>query len=163
MHCEDGDCSIKRGDYLAKTPNQTVPANYKEYQLHEQVGYILRQVSQRHLGIFSGQIANLTPTQFAALAKLCEWRAISQNELGRQISMDAATIKGVVDRLRNRGYVKTQPDQRDQRRLILSPSAEGERVFADLMVAAREITAETLAPLTKKEQNQFLRLLSKLK
>ncbi len=163
MHGNDGDCAIRRGDYLAKTPNQTVPANDREYQLHEQVGYILRQVSQRHLGIFSGQIANLTPTQFAALAKLCEWRSISQNELGRQISMDAATIKGVVDRLRNRGYVKIKPDQRDQRRLILSPSAEGERVFADLMVAAREITAKTLAPLTKKEQNQFLRLLSKLK
>ena len=148
---------------MVKTRPQSVPVDDKGYQLYEQVGYTLRQVSQRHMGIFADQIADLTPTQFAALAKLCEWRSISQNELGRQISMDAATIKGVVDRLRNRGYVKTQPDQRDQRRLILSPSAEGERVFADLMVAARKITAETLAPLTKKEQNQFLRLLSKLK
>ena len=153
MHCEDGGCAIKRGDYLAKTPNQMVPANDQEYQLHEQVGYILRQVSQRHMGIFADQITDLTPTQFAALAKLCEWRSISQNELGRQTSMDAATIKGVVDRLRNRGYVDSQPDQRDQRRLVLSPSIQGERVFADLVAVAHEITAETLAPLTKKEQD----------
>ena len=146
-----------------KTRPQRVPANDTGYRLYEQVGYILRQVSQRHMGIFSDQITDLTPTQFAALAKLCEWRSISQNELGRQTSMDASTIKGVVDRLRNRGYLETQPDQRDHRRLILSPSAQGERVFADLVTVASDITAKTLEPLTKKEQDQFLRLLSKLK
>ena len=146
-----------------RTRSQPVPVDDRGYQLYEQVGYILRQVSQRHMGIFADQITDLTPTQFAALAKLCEWRSISQNELGRQTSMDAATIKGVVDRLRNRGYVDSQPDQRDQRRLVLSPSTQGECVFADLVAVACEITAETLAPLTKKEQDQFLRLLSKLK
>ena len=146
-----------------KTRPQRVTANDTGYKLYEQVGYILRQVSQRHMGIFSDQITDLTPTQFAALAKLCEWRSISQNELGRQTSMDASTIKGVVDRLRNRGYLETQPDQRDHRRLILSPSAQGERVFADLVTVASDITAKTLEPLTKKEQDQFLRLLSKLK
>ena len=146
-----------------KTRPQRVPANDTDYKLYEQVGYILRQVSQRHIRIFSDQITDLTPTQFAALAKLCEWRSISQNELGRQTSMDASTIKGVVDRLRNRGYLETQPDQRDHRRLILSPSAQGERVFADLVTVASDITAKTLEPLTKKEQDQFLRLLSKLK
>tara|TARA_B100000405_G_scaffold118857_1_gene83133 strand:- start:143 stop:586 length:444 start_codon:yes stop_codon:yes gene_type:complete len=146
-----------------KTRPQRVPANDTGYKLYEQVGYILRQVSQRHMGIFSDQITDLTPTQFAALAKLCEWRSISQNELGRQTSMDASTIKGVVDRLRNRGYLETQPDQRDHRRLILSPSAQGERMFADLVTVASDITAKTLEPLTKKEQDQFLRLLSKLK
>ena len=77
--------------------------------------------------------------------------------------MTRSTIKGVVDRLRNRGYLETQPDQRDHRRLILSPSAQGERVFADLVTVASDITAKTLEPLTKKEQDQFLRLLSKLK
>ena len=148
---------------MVKTRPQRVPANDTGYRLYEQVGYILRQVSQRHMGIFSDQITDLTPTQFAALAKLCEWRSISQNELGRQTSMDASTIKGVVDRLRNRGYLETQPDQRDHRRLILSPSAQGERVFADLVTVASDITAKTLEPLTKKEQDQFLRLLSKLK
>ena len=146
-----------------KTRPQRVPANDTDYKLYEQVGYILRQVSQRHMGIFSDQITDLTPTQFAALAKLCEWRSISQNELGRQTSMDASTIKGVEDRLRKRGYLETQPDQREHRRRILSPSAQGERVFADLVTVASDITAKTLEPLTKKEQDQFLRLLSKLK
>ena len=71
-----------------------------DYMLDEQVGFLLRRVSQRHLGIFAERIPDLTATQFAALAKLCEVGPVSQNELGRRTAMDAATIKGVIDRLR---------------------------------------------------------------
>ena len=43
------------------------------YVLDEQVGFILRQVWQRHSAIFSREIGtNLTPTQWAALSKLAE-------------------------------------------------------------------------------------------
>ena len=50
-------------------------------------------------------IEGLTQTQFAALAKLHEVGPCSQNQLGRLIYLDAATIKGVVDRLSARGFV----------------------------------------------------------
>ena len=138
-------------------------ANASGYQLDDQVGFILRQVNQRHVGIFCHNINQFTPTQFAALAKLCEWKSISQNELGRQISMDAATIKGVVDRLRERGYVEANPDPDDQRRLILSPTSEGQRLFANHVPIALRITEDTLSPLSHKERDQFMRLLLKLK
>lgn len=136
--------------------------NETDYRLSEQVGFILRQASQRHVGIFAERIPDLTPTQFAALARLCELNRVSQNELGRRTSMDAATIKGVIDRLKARGYVETEPDPVDQRRLILSPSAEGRRVFGAIAATAHRITADTLAPLDPAERGEFLRLLSKL-
>ncbi len=138
------------------------PENDTGYQLTEQVGFILRQVSQRHVTIFADLMPDLTPTQFAALSKLCELKTVSQNELGRRTSMDAATIKGVIDRLKKRGLVNSRPDPRDQRRLILTPSAAGQRLFDDLVERAHRITAKTLAPLKSKEQTQLLRLLSKL-
>ena len=148
---------------MARLGSKSKSKNDMEYQLHDQVGFILRQVSQRHVGIFIDQIDEFTPTQFAALAKLCEWRSISQNELGRQTSMDGATIKGVIDRLKNRGYVNVKPDPKDQRRVILSPSAEGDRIFAINVSVAHRITKDTLAPLTAKEQSRLLSLLSKLR
>ena len=41
------------------------------YVLEEQIGFILRQVWQRHATIFAREIGiNLTPTQWAALSKL---------------------------------------------------------------------------------------------
>ena len=87
------------------------------YNLDEQVGFILRQVWQRHAAIFAREIGiNLTPTQWAALAKLAETGPCSQNLLGRLTAMDVATIKGVIDRLTARGLTETSPDLEDGRR-----------------------------------------------
>src|SRR4029453_12934721 len=88
------------------------------YVLDSQVGFILRQVRQRHAVIFDELIGEgVTPTQWAALAKLQEIGPTSQNLLGRLTSMDAATIKGVVLRLGKRHLVETGPDPGDARRL----------------------------------------------
>ncbi|TIS22875.1 MAG: MarR family transcriptional regulator, partial [Mesorhizobium sp.] len=40
------------------------------YHLQDQVGFILRKAHQRHVAIFASHISDLTPPQFAALAKL---------------------------------------------------------------------------------------------
>ena len=132
------------------------------YRLDDQVGFILRRVQQRHVGIFAEGIPHLTPTQFAALAKLCELGQTSQNALGRATAMDAATIKGVVDRLRGRGLVSACRDPEDMRRVHLAPTEKGQQLFDELTARASEITARTLAPLTEAEQRRFLKLLGKL-
>ena len=132
------------------------------YVLDDQVGFLLRRANQRHLAIFAAGIAELTPTQFAALARLCELGRASQNALGRATAMDAATIKGVVDRLRARGLVEVRPDRRDQRRVVLAPSAAGRALFDSLSGRAAAISRETLAPLSDAEQALFLSLLRRL-
>ena len=133
------------------------------YILDEQVGFILRQVSQRHGAIFSQFIGDdLTPTQWAALAKLAETGSCSQNQLGRLTAMDVATIKGVVDRLTRRGLIGTEADPTDGRRLLVTLTDEGRAVVARAEVAALEITRETLAPLSPDEQAVFLHLLKRL-
>lgn len=132
------------------------------YVLDDQVGFLMRRANQRHLALFAAAIPDLTPTQFAALAKLCEQGRASQNALGRATSMDAATIKGVVDRLRDRGLVTSAPDPVDQRRVQLTATDAGRAAFDDLAPRAQRITEETLAPLTAPERNVFLALLSRL-
>ena len=73
----------------------------------------MRIAMQRHTSIFiSRMIEGLTQTQFAALAKLYEVGPCSENYLGRLMFLDAATIKGVVDRLRLRGSVTALPIRR---------------------------------------------------
>ena len=85
------------------------PADLAEsgrYLLDEQAGFLMRIAMQRHTSIFTSRmIEGLTQTQFAALSKLYEVGPCSQNHLGRLIYLDAATIKGVVDRLHLRGLV----------------------------------------------------------
>lgn len=144
------------------TGRKTELTDLPAYSLEMQVGFVLRRATQRHLAIFADRIPGLTATQFAALAKLCELGQVSQNELGRQTAMDAATIKGVIDRLRKRGYVTTRPDHNDLRRLFVEPNAAGIQAFADCIAAAHAITEQTLAPLSRKEKALFLELLRKI-
>ncbi len=132
------------------------------YVLDDQVGFLMRRANQRHLSIFSDHIADLTPTQFAALAKLCALGTVSQNALGRATAMDAATIKGVVDRLRLKNLLVSAPDPDDQRRVLLKPSAAGWELFETLAPDAHTLSAQTLAPLNEAEQTIFLLLLRKL-
>nr|WP_283425456.1 MarR family transcriptional regulator [Shimia sagamensis] len=146
----------------SKTPPLSATAAADAYVLDDQVGFLMRRANQRHLAIFSEGISDLTPTQFAALAKLCELGAVSQNALGRATSMDGATIKGVVDRLRLKDLVASTPDPDDQRRILLKPTAAGWDLFEAVAPTAHQITQDTLAPLNDAEQTIFLLLLQKL-
>jgi MarR family transcriptional regulator, lower aerobic nicotinate degradation pathway regulator len=163
-----------RGIEMVKAPSVKAASSNKgaspkrssklSYILDEQVGFILRQVSQRHSAIFANSIGiNLTPTQWAALSKLMETGPCSQNQLGRLTAMDVATIKGVIDRLTARGLTETGSDPEDGRRLIVSLTRAGQQAVEKAAPNAHAITRETLAPLDAKERETLIALLSKLR
>jgi DNA-binding MarR family transcriptional regulator len=132
------------------------------YRLDEQIGYVLRRVTQRHLAIFAGAIPEVTTTQFAVLARLVEAGPVSQNQLGRAAAMDAATIKGVVDRLARLGLVTTAADPADRRRLTVALTDAGEALYADRVRTALKVSDETLAPLSAEERGTLMALLARL-
>ena len=147
-------------DNLLKLIEPEAPAD--DYHLQEQVGFILRKANQRHLSIFAAHITDLTPPQFAALAKLHDVGETSQNQLGTLIAMDAATVKGVIDRLKARGLVDVVKHEADKRRLLVSLTAEGREAIERLIPLARQATDETLAPLNAKEAATLTKLLAKI-
>lgn len=133
-----------------------------DYRLDEQIGFLMRQANQRHLSIFGRLIDEFTPTQFATLAKIYEIGTVSQNDLGRQTAMDAATMKGVIDRLGRKGLVSTRPDPTDMRRLLVELTDAGEAAYRGHVASAHAITEETLAPLNSRERAQLDVLLGKM-
>ena len=134
------------------------------YTLEEQVGFVLRQVAQRHAFIFaSGMEGDITPTQWAALAKLRDVGPLSQNLLGRHTVMDGATIKGVIDRLVLRGLVEARAHPEDGRRRLINLTEAGREFVGRLVPFALQISAETLAPLDPAERETLMRLLLKLR
>jgi MarR family transcriptional regulator, lower aerobic nicotinate degradation pathway regulator len=137
-------------------------ADAQDYRLDEQIGYVLRRVTQRHLSIFAAAIPEVTTTQFAVLARLYEVGSLSQNHLGRLTAMDAATIKGVVDRLVRLGYVATTADPADRRRLTVTLTETGTALFSRHIDTALRASAETVAPLTAEEARTLKALLLRL-
>lgn len=146
------------------SPRRNMKPSRLPYILDEQIGFILRQVSQRHAVIFARDIgADLTPTQWAALAKLAETGPCSQNQLGRLTAMDVATIKGVIDRLTARGLTETSADPADGRRLRVSLTRAGHQLAEKVAANALAISRETLAPLDPREREILVEMLGKLR
>src|SRR6202790_1335114 len=115
---------------LKPVPGRAEPGKSSRYVLDEQVGFLMRVAMQRHTTIFmSHMVDGLTQPQFAALAKLLDVGPCSQNHLGRLIYLDAATIKGVIDRLGLRGFVTTGSDPNDRRRRAVSLTEKGAHIM----------------------------------
>jgi MarR family transcriptional regulator, lower aerobic nicotinate degradation pathway regulator len=151
------------GPVIPRKRQTSVKLDGSNYRLEDQVGFVMRRASQRHTVIFSKHmIGELTPTQWAALVKTMELGAVSQNQLGRDTAMDAATIKGVVDRLIKRGLVTVNADPEDGRRSLIELTAEGSALVKQARPVANGITTETLAGLTESERLTLLDLLRKI-
>jgi DNA-binding MarR family transcriptional regulator len=152
---------------VAKKQQETKTApgsSSRPYRIEEQVGYLLRRAHQRASAIFQVNIGdpNITPTQYSSMAKLNEYRELSQNLLGRLVGMDKATMQGVVRRLKERGLVDSRPDPGDARRTLLSLTTEGQRIVNKLLMNGPAVSRETLKPLSGAEQRQLLELLSRI-
>ena len=142
---------------------ETKASGRPPYMLDEQIGFLMRVASQRHTAIFATRmIEGLTPPQFATLAKLREVGPCSQNKLGRLVFLDAATIKGIVDRLGARGFVVATDDPYDRRRRAVALTEQGRAVANAAVEVAADISEATLAPLNVEERRQIIELLKKL-
>jgi DNA-binding MarR family transcriptional regulator len=134
------------------------------YRLEEQVGYVLRRAHQKATAIFHAVMGGfgVTPTQFAALAKLDDAGRVSQNELGRLTAMDPATVWGVINRLIKQGYVAQSPDPDDARLVMVELTVTGRKATRRMKAVAADVSRETLRPFTDAEARQLLDLLGRL-
>jgi MarR family transcriptional regulator, lower aerobic nicotinate degradation pathway regulator len=139
-------------------------AAVKSYVLEDQIGFILRRVHQRATEIFNAVMEgfDITPTQFAALSKLHDIGETSQNQLGRLIAMDPATMFGVAARLAKLGLVRQSVDPSDARRVILKLTDKGREVVEGMKSRGVDVSRRTVANLTDEEAQTLCRLLNKI-
>lgn len=157
-----GGRRMSRDEPSSATDDAEVDGATGEYHLDRQVGFILRRAHQRATAIFQEHFPDLTPTQWAVLVKLRDAGPTSQNLLGRMVAMDAATMQGVVRRLLERGLVARFDDPADRRRLTLSLTRVGEDAVAAQAESALAVSRETLSPLSPRDRETLLRLLSRI-
>ena len=112
---------------MLKTSTSRTERDIGAYKLDDQVGFLLRRAYQRASANLIAEIGtfDLTPPQFATLARLCERGKVSQNLLGRLVAMEPANIRDVVVRLRKRSLVTTERDPTDGRQVLVSLTATG--------------------------------------
>jgi len=140
------------------------PAKTGDFALEEQIGFHLRRAHQRATVIFNEVMGrfDLTPTQFAALAKIDDEGSISQNHLGRLTAMDPSTILGVVGRLARQGLVHLRSTPGDARLTMIELTLDGQKRVQEMKALALEVSKRTLAPLKPADAKTLNELLARI-
>src|SRR2546423_1745529 len=133
--------------------------------VEDQVGFLLRCAHQRASEIFNAVMGRfaVTPTQFAALAKLDDLGSVSQNQLGRLTRMDPATVSGVVGRLIARGFVRQSPDARDARLVLLALTSSCRAAVLEMKARGAEASRRPLEPRKPGEAEALLGRLAQVR
>ena len=152
----------RRREVATRRPLPSENSKFGSFVLEDQIGFLLRAASQRNTVLFSESMVGLTLVQFATMAKLLEIGFCSQNEAGRLVLMDRATIKDVVSRLRKRGFIHVRPDAHDRRQHVLALSELGRRTARRAIAVAPSITDQMLERLTTAERKRVIKLLRKI-
>ena len=128
-------------------------------------GHLIRRYHQASVAIFHTEATklgyDLTPVQYAALAKIDAHPGIDQVTLAGLIAYDRTTITGVVDRLEQKKLLVREVSTTDRRARVLKLTGQGRDTLTELTPAVDKAQALMLSGLEPEEQLIFLHLLQK--
>ena len=88
---------------------------------------------------------------------------LRMNELSRLLMVTGGNITAIVDQLEKEGQVERLDDSADRRAFRIRLTRAGEKSFTEMARAHEQWVVELLAGLTRKEHDELLKLLAKLK
>jgi DNA-binding MarR family transcriptional regulator len=88
---------------------------------------------------------------------------LKMNELSRLLMVTGGNITAIVDQLEKEGLVERLDEPADRRAFRIRLTRAGEKTFAEMARAHEEWVVELLAGLPKREQDELLKLLAKVK
>jgi len=135
-----------------------------EYIIEDQVGYLLRRVYYYHLNIFQQRLdeTQLTSVQFATLYSINKLQECSQKELVNDTGIDQATIRGIIQRLKDKKLISQDPDLLDKRKVLIHITEHGKEELTQAIPIAETITDLTLTALNPAERIALKFLLQKI-
>lgn len=146
---------------MKKISTELLNEEGEEFCLDGAIGHLFRRAYQRTSSVLIAQISeyDITPVQFATLARLDEYGSVSQNRLGRLVDIEPGNFHGVVNRLLKRNLIQKMKDKGDQRKINLSLTGEGISLLQKLIPMSEAATEKTLEPLTSSQRLQLYKLL----
>ena len=107
----------------------------------------------------------LTSLQFGVMVhlnKMTGTPGIEQNVLAARLNVDRNTASVTVEQMVKLGVVARQVNGADRRARLLSLTAKGDRIYAELLPAFTIANANVLAPLSPRERKLFMTLLVRI-
>jgi DNA-binding MarR family transcriptional regulator len=88
---------------------------------------------------------------------------LKMNALSRMLMVTGGNVTAIVDQLEKEGLVERLTEPADRRAFRIRLTRAGTRSFAEMARAHEEWVVELLAGLTRREREELLKLLAKLK
>jgi len=105
-----------------------------------------------------------TLPRFDLMAQLERHReGLKMNELSRLLMVTGGNITAIVDQLEKEGQVERLDDSADRRAFRIRLTRSGEKSFTEMARAHEQWVVELLGGLSRKEHDELLKLLAKLK
>ena len=107
----------------------------------------------------------LTSLQFGVMVHLNRMNGtpgIEQNVLAARLNIDRNTASVIVEQMVKLGVVTRQVNGADRRARLLSLTAKGDRIYAELLPQFTVANANILAPISPRERKLFMSLLTRI-
>ena len=88
---------------------------------------------------------------------------LKMNELSRLLMVTGGNVTAIVDQLEKEGRVERLDEPADRRAFRIRLTRSGEKTFAEMARAHEDWVVELLAGLSRREQDELLKLLAKVK
>ena len=88
---------------------------------------------------------------------------LRMNELSRLLMVTGGNVTAIVDQLEGEGLVERLDEPADRRAFRIRLTSAGERGFAEMARAHEEWVVELFSGMTKRDQDELLKLLAKVK
>jgi len=99
---------------------------------------------------------------FVVLTSLAEQGAASQAALGRRLWIDRSDLHAILNDLEEQGLVARVRDEQDRRRNVVELTRAGRTALARLDTRVDAAQDALLAPLSRAERRELIRLLERL-
>ncbi len=136
----------------------------EDYVFSGQIGHLLRRAYQRHTAHFQHYIpdSELTTAQFVVLCALRDSDGVSLADVVKATVIDQATLRGVIERLRQRALIAVAPGQADRRKVVIHLTPAGRDLVREMAPFAQQISASTYGTLNAAERVAMDFLLRKM-
>ena len=100
----------------------------------------------------------LNTSQLLALMLIGSIKGVSIKALRKKLSIPGSSLTFTIDSLEKKKLIKRQRSREDRRQWLLSLSAKGEQLYAEILKEEREAISPALEKLSDAEKATFLKL-----
>lgn len=102
------------------------------------------------------------PSNWRAMAAIGRYGPMSASDVCARTTVEPDKVTRAVNALMEAGYVRREQDKFDKRRVVLSLTPLGRKVYNEIERATRQMELTLLDALTEREREALNRVLTKL-